>query len=286
MIKKINNYIAFADESNYNKGKYRSISLVVLHETEFNQINNKLSFILNKYGLNIKNFKWNKLASNNKVMALKELLDYLFGLMLDGSLRIHVLIWDIEDSRHDVVGRDDITNLSMMYYKLIKNFVEDNLYDKETLTIYPDRNNALDWKNLEDIFINDGVFNIIDDGLITLLNKKVFFSESNTEDNHLIQIADIFAGMGRTSYEDYNQYEFWVPNQQRLIPFDENVSNKQKYHFQLYKMVDEWAKENKLGISMKKYRGFKTLAYYKKGPLNFWLYNPQHDEDQAPKKIK
>lgn len=54
VIKKINNYIAFSDESNYNKGKYRSVSLVVLHETEFNQINNKLNFILNKYGLNIR----------------------------------------------------------------------------------------------------------------------------------------------------------------------------------------------------------------------------------------
>ena len=84
----------------------------------------------------------------------------------------------------------------------------------------------------------------------------------------------------------YDQYEFWSPGQQTLIPFEDNLSNKQQYRFQLYKMVDEWAKENKLGISMKKYRGFKTLVYYKKGPLNFWLYAPQHSEDQAPKKIK
>ena len=199
VIKKINKYIAFSDESNYNKGKYRSVSLVVLHETEFNQINNKLNFILNKYGLNIKTFKWNNLKSNSKLIALKELLTYLFGLMLDGSLRIHVIIWDIEDSRHDVVGRDDITNLSMMYYKLIKNFVKDNLYDKETLTIYADRNDALDWENLEDIFLNDGVFNIAADGLITLMDKKVFFTESNTKENPLIQIADIFAYTQATS---------------------------------------------------------------------------------------
>ena len=39
MIKKINNYIAFADESGQNHGKYRSVSLVVLHETDFNHIN-------------------------------------------------------------------------------------------------------------------------------------------------------------------------------------------------------------------------------------------------------
>lgn len=202
--------------------------------------------------------------------------------MLDGSLRIHVIIWDIEDSRHDVLGRDDITNLSMMYYKLIKNFVKDNLYDKETLTIYADRNDALDWENLEDIFVNDGVFNIADDGLITLMDKKVFFTESNTKENHLIQIADIFAGMGRSSYEDYDQYEFRASGQQTLIPFENNISNKQHYRFKIYKMVDEWAKSNKLRISLKSNRGFRS--YNKYAPLNFWFYTPQHDEDTAPLK--
>ena len=120
MIKKINNYIAFADESSQNHGKYRSVSLVVLHETDFKHINNKLSSILKKYNLKIKSFKWEKLKSKKKVLALRELLDYLFGLMLDGSLRIHVLIWDIEDSRHNHVGRDDIKNLSMINYMIRK----------------------------------------------------------------------------------------------------------------------------------------------------------------------
>ena len=77
MIKKINNYIAFADESSQNHGKYRSVSLVVLHETDFKHINNKLSSILKKYNLKIKSFKWEKLKSKKKVLALRELLDYL-----------------------------------------------------------------------------------------------------------------------------------------------------------------------------------------------------------------
>lgn len=204
--------------------------------------------------------------------------------MLDGSLRIHVLIWDIEDSRHNIVGRDDITNLSMMYYKLIKNFVNDNLYDNETLTVFPDRNNTLDWGNLEEIFVNDGVFNIIEDGLVTLLDKKISFKESNTKEENLIQIADIFAGLGRTSYDDYNQYELWINGQQTLIPFEKNISNKQKYRFEIYKKVDKWAKSNKLGISLKSNKGFHS--YDKYGPLNFWFYIPQHDDDLAPLKTK
>ena len=284
MIKKINKYIAFADESSQNHGKYRSVSLVVLHETDFKHINDKLSSILKKYNLKIKSFKWEKLKSKKKVLALKELLDYLFGLMLDGSLRIHVLIWDIEDSRHNHVGRDDIKNLSMMYYKLIKNFVNDRLYDKETLTIYPDRNNDLDWENLEEIFVNDGIFNIRGNGLVTLLDKKVFFKESNTEEENLIQIADMFAGMGRTSYEDYDQYEFWLTGQQTLFPSEINISNKQKCHFEIYKTVDQWAKSNKLRVSLKSTKGFKS--YDKYGPLNFWFYTPQHDDDLAPLKQK
>jgi len=46
VIKKINNYIAFADESSQNHGKYRSISLVVLHETDFKHITLKQALII------------------------------------------------------------------------------------------------------------------------------------------------------------------------------------------------------------------------------------------------
>ena len=184
--------------------------MIVISEEYCIEINDKLVEILIKYNISIKKFKWNKFNSRDKVSALKEFLEYLFKLMVDNLVFIHTIIWDIQDSRHDVVGRDDIENLSRMYYKLIKNFAKDKLKNGDYLTVYPDRNNAVDWSLIEEILPNDGVYNTKELSFCTVGLSKVCIKESNTNENALIQIADIFAGMARTSYEDYGRYEKWL----------------------------------------------------------------------------
>lgn len=223
----------------------------------------------------------------DKVRALEEFLEYLFRLMFDNLVFIHTIIWDIQDSRHEIVGRDDNKNLSMMYYKLIKNFAEDKLDDGDTLSIYPDRNNSIDWNLIEDILPNDGVYNTKELSFCTACFSKVFIEESNTDENALIQIADIFAGMARTSYEDYGNYEKWLNSgQQSLFP-NENlnaveVSGKDKHRFKIYEFVDKHSKRKSWTVSLKSNKGFCT--YDKSKPLNFWFYMPQHEEDKAPLK--
>lgn len=107
------------------------------------EINNILVEILTKYNISTKKFKWNKFNSMDKVNALEEFLEYLFRLLADNLVFIHIIIWDIQDSRHEIVGRDDNKNLSMMYYMLIKNFAKDKLKNGDYITILPDRNNSL-----------------------------------------------------------------------------------------------------------------------------------------------
>ena len=104
-----------------------------------------------------------------------------------------------------------------MYYKLIKNFTEDTLKKANTLTIYPNRNNSIDWNLIEDILPNDGIYNTKKLSFHTAEYSKVFIEESNTSENALIQIADIFAGLARTSYEDYENYEKWLNQGQQTL---------------------------------------------------------------------
>lgn len=224
----------------------------------------------------------------DKVSALEEFLEYLFKLMVDNLVFIHTIIWDIQDSRHDVVGRDDIENLSRMYYKLIKNFAKDKLKNGDYLTVYPDRNNAVDWSLIEEILPNDGVYNTKELSFCTVGFSKVHIKESNTNENALIQIADIFAGMARTSYEDYEKYDQWLNGIQNTLFSDENsnkleISSKDKHRFKIYRFVDIYSKRKSWTVSLKKNKGFYT--YDKSKPLNFWFYKPQHDGDKAPCKI-
>ena len=118
---------------------------------------------------------------------------------------------------------------------------------------------------------------------------KVFIKESNPSENALIQIEDIFAGLARTSYEDYKNYEKWLNRSQTsLFPDEElnqiDISVKDEHRFIIYQFLDTHCKRKSWSVSLKTNKGFYT--YEKRKPLNFWFYKPQHEEDTAPLKNK
>ena len=279
----ITDYFAFSDESNYNDKDYRSVSIVKVHEDIFQDLQSKLENILKKYNIQITSFKWIKIKNNNKTDALKEILLYLFDLMERKLVMIEILTWNIHDSRHDVPGRKDTENLSYMYDKLIKDFANRHLNDDDCLYLFPDQNSAVNWKKLEEILFNQDIYieTYHEEFDAILLSKKIKIKESSTKNDPLIQIADIFAGIARFSFEEYDSYERWLdPQQQRLFETPQEFSNRQKYRFEIFKLIDEWAKKNKLRISLKSTRGF--VSHDPNVSLNFWLYKPQHEKDKAP----
>lgn len=258
MVIKITKFYAFSDESNYSNGDYKSIALIGIHENIIWEFENKLIKILSKYDISSHSFKWKNIRSKNKANALKELLDYMFPLMEEELIKIEVLIWNIYDKRHNIVGRNDSENLSYMYNKIIKDFAERNLNENDIMYLFPDQNSAVNWKELEEILYNQKIYSEEHIPMLEMVleRKKVIIKESSTEKEPIIQIADIFAGMGRSSFEDYNIYEHWLTPQQTLFKEIKKPTNRQKYRFPIYKIVDEWAKKNKMQISLKSKRGF------------------------------
>ena len=82
-------------------------------------------------------------------------LNPLNGPLLEKRLiKIEVIIWHIQDSRHSVLKRDDTTNLSMMYDKLIKDFVERHLKKRDKLYLYADQTDSMNWEELQQILFN------------------------------------------------------------------------------------------------------------------------------------
>lgn len=252
--------------------------MVIISEDIIDEIEDEFKNILKNNSVNnIKSFKWNRLNSVNKVNAFKEFFNYISPFLLNNQIYIHVLIWNVEDSRHLVYPRDDDKNLEIMYHKIIKNFAKNNLNNDDLLFIYPDRQNIIDWQLIEEILEKNGFFSLN-------YGRTIYIEESNTYNAYLIQLADIFAGMGRTSYVNYEDYELrGDENQRTLIPFDDDLSVLNKSRFKIIRFIHNWAKNHKLQISIKENNGFKSN---KKGPLNFWLYEPQRKEDKAPIKEK
>ena len=275
-------YYIFADESNFNKGQYRSVGAIVINERCLDVIDTQLKYILNQYNINnITSFKWAKIQSDNKFNALKYFLIFLFPFLEKRLVTIHTLTWDTYDSRHDVEHRDDTENLSIMYYNLIKDITSKKLVCQESLKIYPDQNNSMDWEYLQMLLRNNSTKYDYNNNYI-IDSHEIYIKESSTEKHNLIQIADIFAGIARTSYEDYDDYEFYNPQQTRLVPL-KKISRRQKYRFEIYNIIKKWGEDHKYQISINSKRGFNSFNQY--APINFWFYTPQRFNDKAPTKF-
>ena len=76
----------------------------------------------------------------------KRLEDFIFSNF--DKLRVDILIWDMDDSRHKNSGRDDNENLSRMYYHLIQNTLSKGWDKGSTWLLVPDHQSSINWRTL------------------------------------------------------------------------------------------------------------------------------------------
>ena len=107
----------------------------------------------------------------------------------------------------------------------------------------------------------------------------------------LLQLADLFAGMGAFSHERFDLYQIWLHRkrsaEQPSLPLEferddkkAEFSRSERERFHVLSAFDEMCKAHKLGVSLKTWQGLRTPDPRK--PINFWVYEPQHPDDKAP----
>lgn len=291
-------YLAFADETNYNKGRYKGIGLISVASEDASALSGNLSKILVES--NVSEAKWSNLNSAKARFAAQKMLDLTVKAVIEGILRVDVLTWDIEDSRHNLLSRDDIANLQRMYYHLFKNVLVNRYPDGCIWQLHPDENLAMKWGRLLFFLQKSGIKKPTSGPLSSEIILRI---ERNYNihkiiplrscDEPLIQLADLFAGIAAYSRNNYCQYEQWICNgtyQQTLLEsFGECKSSKSiklsgsdKERCKLLDYFNKKCKRKKLGVSIKTNKGLKTFD--PKKPINFWWYTPQHESDKAPTK--
>ncbi len=284
-------HIAYADESYYTAERYRSIATVTLARKRAEDLTSYLFELLSESGL--KEFKWSKLRQARERFAALKLIALVVEEALCGGMRVDVLIWDTEDRRHKVKGRDDQANLQRMYYHLFKNVLH-RWPSGSTWALYPDENSALDWATVAD-FLDAAGFNRKVDS--NLLEPSFYIRighdfrilkivEAHSTETPLCQVADLFAGLGVFSRKRYLQYCEWLERQSNQLPLfpaaRAKLSNSDKERCTVLKHLDVLCKRYKLGVSLRSSHGLRT--YNPANPINFWLYEPQHSKDKAPLK--
>jgi len=288
-------HVGFADESHWNTGRYRGLSLVTMPVSQVDESKEKLTSLLNE--LEIKEFKWNKLNGAKERRAAIKMCEFAIEAACNSSLRLDVLTWDIQDSRHNIPGRDDVENLQRMYYHLFHNVLRARWSNNAVWGLYPDEHTAIKWKEIQ-YYLKSKATSIKTERSIFTRGWSIIklHQEFTIQDIQpisskqcpLLQLADLFAGLATFSYEKFSEYQNWLEKRSTQMPllFEETSasttpSGASRERFEVLRTFDEMCKYRKLGVSLKSGKGLHTPN--PRNPINFWMYKPQHPEDKAPR---
>lgn len=284
-------YKIYSDESSSENKRYQSICCISGYCGALTELTNSLRNVITIK--NVAELKFSKIRTHkSKIEAGEKFIELAVKYAASGKIRIDVLTYDLQDSRHTVSGRDDIKNLEIMYYKLLRHCCEKwNKYDWE---FYPDENSAYNWVAIKD-YLNStklprkeaGLLKLFLDERINLNFTKVEQKKSHAEP--LIQLADLFAGFSWFSILSGEECLSFIEkeiNKYQGFLFEESENKTENYakvkvnRFLLIKRLYDLCKENKLGVSLKTNKRLYTPN--PNNPINFWKYEPQGEYDKAP----
>lgn len=275
-------HVAYADETQHNLGRHRGLSLITLSVENAIQVNQDLQQILQQSS--VREFKWSNLRSARERFAALKIIEYIVQQAYESVLRVDVLTWDIEDSRHKVAGRSDTRNLRRMYYFLFKNVLCKRWNQSFIWRICPDENSSEPWSHLG--YLNE-IFDWNTHELIAEINIAEIIA-CQSHESPLIQVADLLAGLAVYSRSSYTKFEEWsrqTSNENRNEVKSngkpmQQLSRADHERCLILAQFNEQCKKYKMGVSLETMQGLRTFNPVK--PMNFWWYEPQTEKDIAP----
>lgn len=294
-------YVMFTDESYSTDSRYRSLAALSLHKSALEKAEKNMNNILSSS--DVIEFKWKKLANRKYLQCADKIIDFILEGLDKNQIRMDILIWDTHDSRHEIFGRDDVANYERMVFHLFSNTMKKRPRNAEW-DIIVDECNGIDWETAKDCLAAKGrQQQFFENTLFGSFYSDQYYSIKSFKDqcSHiepLIQVADLFAGLAVFSKIAYDKFEEWkelnnsTDHQPTLFkeleekPKEnpkEPPSNREKFRFELLNKFNNKCKARKLGVSLESKRCLHTFD--KRNPINFWHYEPQHENDKAPIRV-
>ncbi len=277
-------YVVFTDESNITASRYQSLAAFSLLRSNWDHASQLMSEILTSS--DVSEFKWKKFNNAKYFYCAEKMINFIFEHLHNFKIRIDVLIWDTQDSRHEIQGRDDLANYERMFYHLLNGSMRKRPKNA-SWHIRPDQRGGIDWDTIRDCLSARGnqqeyshtIFgHFFSDPYYSITT----FNEQDSKIELLIQIADLFSGLAVYSKTAYNQYKKWelqqTPSLFGNVP--EKFTNREEFRFKLLQRFNHKCKAGKLGVSLDSNQCLYTFD--QKKPINFWHYETQHELDKAP----
>lgn len=288
---------AYCDASGIFAGRYQSIGIVSGNTASLERLREVLINSLESNSIReIRFAAVRRQGSREDRTARQFILSTIDQFIAVGLIRVDVLSWYTADSRHSVPGRDDSENLGRLYYHLLHSITQ--RWPRGYWEVIIDKDERVSFDTLKDC-INNKLLqstNIPTLDLVTSapqieeLGAVSDIREAESEEEPLVQLADLFAGTARFSHDKGTQCCDWVvtygnPAQPPLPdPFAQlrvqDYGKSDTCRFQLIAELCTVCKKHRLAVSLneKKHLWTRNPAH----PINFWTYEPQSKYDRAP----
>jgi hypothetical protein len=287
----VTSHLAFSDETRFNVGRYRGIALVTVERGQEPRITGEVRDHLLEAGVG--ELKWLDVRTARCRFAALTVMDCAMRHVQAGDLRIDTLLWDVEDARHKVARRDDRGNLNRMYYHLFKNVLARRWPEGATWHLRPDEQASVDWKAIAGSLQDTHTAHEVKPDLFSQrelgarLRSELGVAAITPATSHLeplIQLADLFAGLGVYSRDGFQKYEQWRASQGGQMSLfagePARLSGSDRERCFVLNELDKRCKNHKLGVSLRTRGRLSTPDPAR--PLNFWWYEAQSPLDRAP----
>lgn len=286
-------YQVFSDESFSNR--YQAVGVISGEAGVLLELRIKLQNILHDTGVSEVKFE----EVRTHLPKIKAAHTFLKEAVMDAKqnkIRVDVVTWDIYDTRHSIPDRDDVANLTRMYYKLLRHVSEQ--WNQQNWAFYPDENTYVDWTDTID-YLNATKTPRRKPHLLRLFDEDQYLlnftgvQPLNSENEPLIQLSDLFAGMARFVRECGEECLRWLGSQRlskQPLLFNCNehevTDDPIKAKCNRFVLVNEFynlCRDSRLGVSLNTKKYFWTRS--PRNPVNFWNYEPQYEDDKAPSRF-
>jgi hypothetical protein len=243
-------HAAYSDETRYNYGRVRGLGLLSLPISEVPVLSGEVRALLDSSG--VAECKWERIRSARGRFAAAKLLTWATQAASAGRLRVDVLTWDAEDG----AALPHLARLRQQYARLVGEILPRRWPVGSRFFVSPDEQAAMRW-----------------DALVSGMPHVAAIAPRRSEAEPLIQVADLFAGLGAFSRGSYTSYEAWL-----CYPPAERASDQRHPHLPFSvsdrircALLDDFFTASKfgyLGISLRTHRGLRT--YTAARPIAFW----------------
>ena len=281
-------HVGYSDESSWNQNRYRSIALVTAPTGIANTAGETVASLLSES--EVSEFAWKYLTDAKHRFAAEKIVNHIVELANPGQLRIDVLVWDTHDARHKIRGRDDTENLARMYYHIHSNVLTSRWPWEAKWLFRIDERNDMDRDTLQECLSGRtrrerATSQLQFNGTTTnRFPPTIEWADSSKEP--LIQVADLFAGMGAFSWNEALTHNQWRVNQSGQLSLMEQcadlpVSNSASFKHEALKHLESLGLPH---ISVKEGGSEGLRTRDPNNAINFWKYDPQGEFDKAPRR--